>query len=264
MGSLSDAWRVVRDALRAKSDQDHAQRSTRNAQRYWRFHGVNIAREVDDELRFHLEARYEEYRALGLSHEAAIAETERRLGNLGPVREQCISIDNQWQREATMSDMIRNALADLRYALRQLRRSPTLAASAILCVALGIGANTSVFSVVSAVLIRPLPFAKPDQLVVVSEGIERIGGNTGRISAPDYLDYRELVGNAFTELAIYDNASFVLRGRGDPERLSGTSVSWTPPSGAPFALRRPIRFSCSASGVRSQNSTNMRMIRTAW
>ena len=219
--------------------------------RYLRFHRVDVAREVDDELRFHLDARYEEFRALGLSPEEARAEAERRLGNLGPVREQCISIDNQWQREATMSDMVRNALADLRYALRQLRRSPTLAASAILCVALGIGANTSVFSVVSAVLIRPLPFAKPDQLVVVSEGIERIGGNTGRISAPDYLDYRELVGSAFAELAIYDNASFVLRGRGDPERLSGASVSWTlfPMLGVRPAIGRGFIQSDEAEGA---------------
>jgi len=141
--------------------------STPAWRRYLRFWGHDPERDLDDELRFHLEARYEEYVAAGMNPAAARSEAERRFGSVDAVRDQCVAIDSQWERRRTMADMFHILVADLRYAVRQLRRNPSLSIAAILCFALGIGANTSIFSVVDAVLLRPLPYRDPGRLAVV-------------------------------------------------------------------------------------------------
>ena len=98
--------------------------------------------------------------------------------------------------------------------------------AAILCFALGIGANTSIFSVVDAVLFRPLPFADPSRLVLLGDELPGFGGgNTGVISPPEYRDYSTLNGRVFQGAAIFENASFVLSGSDAPERIGGASVS---------------------------------------
>ena len=200
--------------------------STPSWRRYLRFWGHDPARDLDDELRFHLEARYDEYVATGMNPAAARSEAERRFGSVDAVRDQCVAIDSQWERSRTMADMFHILVADLRYAVRQLRRNPSLSIAAILCFALGIGANTSIFSVVDAVLFRPLPFPDADRLVMIGESLPKFGGvNTGSISSPEYLDYKQLNGRIFKSSAIYDNSSFVLTGNGEPERIYGAVAS---------------------------------------
>ncbi|HEV8499290.1 MAG TPA: permease prefix domain 1-containing protein, partial [Gemmatimonadaceae bacterium] len=200
--------------------------STPSWRRYLRFWGHDPARDLDDELRFHLEARYDEYIAAGMNPAAARSEAERRFGSVDAVRDQCVAIDSQWERSRTMADMFHILVADLRYAVRQLRRNPSLSIAAILCFALGIGANTSIFSVVDAVLFRPLPFPDADRLVMIGESLPKFGGvNTGSISSPEYLDYKQLNGRIFKSSAIYDNSSFVLTGNGEPERIYGAVAS---------------------------------------
>jgi putative ABC transport system permease protein len=197
--------------------------------RYLRFWGVDHARDLDDELRFHLEARYDEYVAGGMDPAAARAEVERRFGDVGVVRDKCTAIDSQWQRERTMVDRFHVIVADLRFALRQLQRSPSLSIAAILCFALGIGANTSIFSVVDAILFRPLPFPDGNRLVLIGEGLPRFGGNNfGLISTPEYHDYQRLEGSVFEKTAIYETTSLTLAsGGGDPERVPSAVVSAT-------------------------------------
>ena len=156
----------------------------------------------------------------------ARAESEERFGNFNSVREQCVAIDSQWNRERSMIDIAQTIGADFRYAFRQLRRNAALNVAAILCFALGIGANTSIFSVVDAVLFRPLPFREPDRLVLVGEGLPRFGtDNFGVISAPEFEDYERLNGRVFANSAIYENGSFALGGSGEPERVVGLSGS---------------------------------------
>ena len=194
--------------------------------RYLRFWGNDPARDLDDELRFHLEARYDEYLAAGMDPASARAEVDRRFGDVPAVRAQCTAIDSQWERERTMADFVHVATADLRYAVRQLRRSLSLSVAAILCFALGIGANTSIFSVVDAVLFRPLPFPESDRLVLIGEELPAFGGgNYGLISTAEYLDYQQLDGRVFESSAIYENTSFTVTGTGDPERITGAAVS---------------------------------------
>jgi predicted permease len=200
--------------------------STPSWRRYLRFWGHDPARDLDDELRFHLEARYDEYIAAGMNPAAARSEAERRFGSVDAVRDQCVAIDSQWERSRTMADMFHILVADLRYAVRQLRRNPSLSIAAILCFALGIGANTSIFSVVDAVLFRPLPFPDADRLVLIGEALPRFGGaNMGSISSAEYLDYKQLDGRIFKRSAIYDNGSFVLSGNAEPERIYGAVAS---------------------------------------
>ncbi len=195
--------------------------------RYLRFWGRDSRRDLDDELRFHLEARYDEYVAMGMEPVRARAEAERRFGDLAVVRDRCARIDSRWDRERTMSDLVSTIGGDIRFAWRQLRRSPSLSIAAILCFALGIGANTSIFSVVDAVLFRPLPFPESDRLVLVGDALPHFGGgNFGLISTPEYHDYRQLDGRTFERSAIFESASFTLSGAGgEPERVTSAAVS---------------------------------------
>ena len=105
---------------------------------------------------------------------------------------------------------------DLRFGLRSLLRSPGFAAVAILCLALGIGANAALFSVLNAVLLRPLPFAEPDRLVRVYETLTGLG--QGSVSIPNFRDWAEQ-NTGFEQLAAYKIASRNLQSTGDPERI---------------------------------------------
>jgi predicted permease len=224
--------------------------------RYLRFWGSDPARDVDDELRFHIQARYDEYVASGMPAEAARAEVARRFGDVHAVRERCVAIDSQWQREQTMIDTLERAGADVRYAIRQLRRSRALSAAAILCFALGIGANASIFSVVSGVLFRPLPFNDPSRLVLVGEWLPSVGGeNFGVISPAEFTDYQRLNGRIFANTAIYDGGAgsqgTALSGDGrEPERVTGLHVSASlfPTLGVRAALGRTFEATDDSAG----------------
>jgi putative ABC transport system permease protein len=125
-----------------------------------------------------------------------------------------------------MRDPFDAIIADITFALRQLRRSPALAGAAILCFALGIGVNSAIFSIVNGVLIRPLPYRDADRIVVIQEGLPRMGPGMGRISAAEFLDYRALDGRVFETSAIYEPRSFTVRAPdGSLERVQGAVVS---------------------------------------
>ena len=125
-----------------------------------------------------------------------------------------------------MRDRFDAIIADVTFALRQLRRSPVLAIAAILCFALGIGVNSAIFSIVNGVLIRPLPYRDADRIVVINEGLPKMGPWMGRISAAELVDYRELDGRVFQATAIYEPRSFTVRAAdGSLERVQGATVS---------------------------------------
>ena len=225
--------------------------------RYLRFWGSDPARDVDDELRFHMQARYDEYVASGMPPDTARAEVARRFGDVQDVRERCVAIDSQWQREQTMIDSLHRAGADVRYAVRQLRRNASLSAAAILCFALGIGATTSIFSIVSGVLLRPLPFTDPQRLVLVGEWLPSVGGeNFGVISPAEFTDYQRLNGRIFANTAIYDGGGggsqgTALSGDGrEPERVTGLRVSASlfPTLGVHAALGRTFEVTDDSAG----------------
>ena len=131
--------------------------------------------ELRHELETHLTLLEEDARRRGLDHDAARQEARRRFGNPVAYREQAV--------EAGMSTWLDTVWQDVRYAVRTLRRSPGFAASAVLSLALGIGANTAIFSVLDAVLLRSLPVKDADQLLVVGTG--------GDYSYPVFQRFRE-------------------------------------------------------------------------
>jgi putative ABC transport system permease protein len=116
-------------------------------------------------------------------------------------------------------------LQDLRFALRTLRKSPGFTALAVVCLALGIGVNTTIFSVVNAALLRPFPFAEPERLVAVrashlKSGIDETG--------PSYQDFRDWQAGttAFAGMAAFDYRSLTISDGEEPERLAGSAVTW--------------------------------------
>src|ERR1044072_1784788 len=113
-------------------------------------------------------------------------------------------------------------LKDIRYGIRMLARRPSFTAIAVITLALGIGANTAIFSVVNAVLLRPLPFKNPDQLIKLWETF--LPDGWGRVSAANLKDWREQ-NDVFTQIAAYQSGNFNLQGSDNPERVLGVTVS---------------------------------------
>ncbi len=115
-------------------------------------------------------------------------------------------------------------LDDLRYALRTMRRTPLFTAAIVITVALGIGANTAIFSVVNAVLLRPLPFADPGRLVQIAEKNDKLNLPTFGASVLNFLSWREQT-RTFQTVAAVGFSNYTLSGAGEPEQLSGNRIS---------------------------------------
>jgi predicted permease len=183
-----------------------------------------LAADVDEELAFHLDLRAAELMAQrGFTPDAARAEALRQFGDLDDARRYLRALDARTETAARRRDLLDTLRQDLRLALRTLRRAPGFATVAVLCLALGIGANTAVFSVVNAVLLRPPPVAEPDRLVRLWEA-ERRGGGYGSVSFPNYRDWAREA-RAFTGLAAYHGRSLTLGGAGEPERVQAVAAT---------------------------------------
>jgi putative ABC transport system permease protein len=115
-------------------------------------------------------------------------------------------------------------LNDLRYAIRMLLKNPGFTAVAVSTLALGIGANAAIFSVVNAVLLRPLPYPEPDLLVVVRENMPKMRYFAGTVTAGQFLDYK--VGNeVFSDIAAFNSFGVNLTGVGEPQHIQAARVS---------------------------------------
>src|ERR687884_258960 len=117
---------------------------------------------------------------------------------------------------------MRNLLQDIRYGLRILWKNPGFAVVTILALAIGIGANTAIFSVVNGVLLRPLPFKTADRLVFLSEWSQQVPDMS--VSYPNYQDWRDQ-STVFEHLATFRSAGYTLTGAGEPEQLPARQVS---------------------------------------
>jgi putative ABC transport system permease protein len=170
--------------------------------------------ELDDELRFHFERQVQKYESSGLAREEALRRARLDFGGIDQVKEEC--------REARGVHLMEELFQDVRYGLRMLRKSPGFTAVALLTLALGIGANTSIFSVVYGVLLRPLPYQDPGRLIVLNETTPKVG--LVSVSYPNFLDWRS--GNhAFSLMSAVASVSYNLAGVTQPENISGEAVS---------------------------------------
>src|SRR5579864_3854770 len=185
------------------------------------FHRRDESARLERELEFHLEQQREENVARGMSPEEARFEAMRRFGNPTLMRDQVWST---WSW-----NMLEKAWRDLRYGLRTLRRAPGFAIVAVSVMALGIGATTSLFTIVRSVLLRPLPFQAPDKLVMVYEHFLRDNGDNpyNAVAAGDYYDWREHT-HGFQDMAawLWWGCNFAGEHAELPEVLDAAAGSW--------------------------------------
>jgi putative ABC transport system permease protein len=173
-----------------------------------------VERALDDELRSSVEALTEEKIKQGLSDSAARREALMELGGVEQLKEEV--------RAARAGRILEDFARDVRFAFRTLAKSPGFAAVVVLTLALGIGANTAIFSVVNAVLLRPLPFAAPDRLMSVVS--TRRGNVPDNVSYPDFADWRAQ-NHVFSEMAAYTADSGTLTGQSEVLHIQGADVS---------------------------------------
>ena len=157
----------------------------------WR---VDITQEVDEELEFHVEMRMRELVERGVDPRIAREMVLARLGDVGRLKRTCVDLGRKRDREMRLTQWLDELRSDVRYAVRQLRVSPGFTLVATLTLALGIGANSAMFALADAALLRPLPFRDPDRLVIVDEW----GPQQAARSRVELLNFREWAGQSRT------------------------------------------------------------------
>ena len=173
---------------------------------------------LDAEIRFHLAQETEQNIARGMNPEEARRQAILSFGGV------------EWTREAHRDERpmqwLEEFRADVRYALRALRRGPVFAVAAILTLGLGIGANTAIFSAVNAVILKPLPFPASDRLVMLWEENPEKNWHQQVVAPANYLDWKEQVA-AFEDAAAYTEGfgSVTLTGDGPPRLLHPSAVT---------------------------------------
>jgi predicted permease len=173
--------------------------------------------EINAEIRNHLEMSIRDRIERGESPEQARTNALREFGNVGLVKEAT--------REMWGWVSLDRLMQDVRYGWRLMRKHPGFSLFAIFTLALGIGANTAIFTVVNALLLRPLPYPDAERLVVVDTTVRRDRVEVRSTSYPDFVDWRDQ--NSVLEgIAALSTPSFSLLGGGEPDRVSGELVSW--------------------------------------
>src|ERR1035441_10894633 len=186
------------------------------------FRAPGLDRDFSQEMESHLAMLTEDNLRLGMTPEEARRAARLRLGGLTQLGEA--------HRERRGLPVLDAILQDLHYAFRTLRRDASFTMFAILIVGLGIGASSTIFSVVNAILVRPLPFSDPGHLVWIANTDRDAEGLSGE-TAPvfhfiDLRDHNRSFSDVAAYYAFYGVGDNKLVGNGEPERLSGLLVSW--------------------------------------
>jgi predicted permease len=180
--------------------------------------GTKQCRDLDEEIRAHVELLAEEKMAKGMEPEQARREARIEAGGIEQVKENVRSV-----RAGAWFDVLAQ---DVRFGIRVLVKNPGFTLVAVLALALGIGANTAMFSIVNSVLLRPLPYAQPDRLLKVWTRFTNIGLPDDRnwISAPEFRDITEL-NKSLSDVAAFTNVNFNVTTSGTANRVLGAQVS---------------------------------------
>src|SRR5215467_3092155 len=160
---------------------------------------TQVERELDEELRYHIEQQAEQNIRLGMNPEEARYAALKAFGGVEQAKER--------SRDARGVRWVEDLWQDLRYGWRMLVKQPGFTLIAVLTLALGIGANTAIFSVVNGVLLRQLPYEKPEQLALIWEKALSWGLEQAPVSASEFTDYRNQT-RSFSSLAAFDTADF--------------------------------------------------------
>src|SRR6266700_5374537 len=182
------------------------------------FRWAQADQDLDDELRDHLERRTEEYFAKGMTQQEARRRARLDLGGVEKVKEEC--------RDARRVNWIQDLILDLRYGLRMLAKSRAFTVVAILTLALGIGANTAIFSCINAWIINPLPYPQSDRLMVFATHDKKNGWTGEHVTSPaDFFDFQKQ-NTSFEQSVAWTGASLNLTGDGSPELVDGGRMTW--------------------------------------
>ena len=177
-----------------------------------------LERDLDDELAHHLDLRAQKNREAGMDPEAARYAARRQFGNTALLKER--------SREMWTFTALETVWQDIRYGARTLRKSPGFTVVAVLTLALGIGANTAIFSYINAWIIKPLPYPQADRLVVFESHDKKKGWTSERLtSTASFLDFQKQ-NTSFEQTALWIGWNFNLTGDGDPALVEGGRVSW--------------------------------------
>jgi putative ABC transport system permease protein len=179
------------------------------------FRKEQVSQELDEEVNGFLEMAAEEKMRQGMSRRDALRAVRLERGSL--------EVTKEVVRSAGWESFVETLWQDLRYGVRMLHTSPGFSIVAILTLALGIGANVAIFSVVNGVLLRPLPFPRAEQIVLIYECLPGFGINSP-FNAPDFRAFSERQ-RAFESLATYSNQRYELSGSGEPERIEAARTS---------------------------------------
>jgi putative ABC transport system permease protein len=166
--------------------------------------------ELEEELQSHIEMRANDLIRAGWGSTAARRQARIEFGSPESFKEEC--------REALGGNLIDTLLQDLRFSFRMLRKSPGFTAVAVLTIAVGIGATTAIFSVVDAALLRPLPYAQPEQLVSIEDDLPGIGAKDVGMSEPEWQDFQHSGIFEYVSPAWYDDNNLI--GSSKPTRVS--------------------------------------------
>ncbi len=199
-----------------------------NDERWRRDHRVGKTdqpAELDTEIGFHLEELVSQLRAEGMTAEKARAEALRRFGAVAAVRAAAGRIDRQRARRADWLETIRDWLIDVRFAGRLLWRTPGFTLLAASSIGLGVGVTGAILSASHAILVRPLPYPRAEELVSVYARWDRRSVRGSNISYPDYLAWRDR-NRTLAGLGIWTWSSLSLTdGAGDAERIDGAEIA---------------------------------------
>jgi putative ABC transport system permease protein len=171
------------------------------------FRRATVENELDDELRFHFEMQVEKFAQSGLSLTEARRRARLTIGGADQIKEQC--------REARGVHFLETLAQDIAYGFRILRKSPGFAATAVLTLALGIGANAAIFSVVNAVLLRSLPYPDPNRLLTLSNNQ----------SLPDLEDIQTQTAASFSAIGGVNPQPLAFTGSGEPIQITSASCN---------------------------------------
>src|SRR5580658_2335220 len=175
-----------------------------------------VETELDQELRYHLDREAEKYRGMGLSPDDATRRARMALGGPEQVRQQC--------REARGTKLLEDFIQDLRYGMRVLRKNPRITSMIVLSLAIGIGANTAIFSVTSTLLLKPLPYPNADRLAILWLRSPGIGIPQDWPSPGQYHDIKTR-NHVFEETALAIGDNYILTGLSRAMKVDGISAS---------------------------------------